>query len=214
MIDPEHRWRELCGSLQVEPLMGATIWSALAAAYGERWRHYHTMDHIRALLTLADRQADHVADRATFDLAVFIHDVVYDPSRGDNEARSAAWARERLTGHGIDAARVDQVAHFIAMSRHDAVDVAGVDADSDLALFLDIDLSILAADTPAYETYAGAIRREYALYPDLIYRPGRAKVLQSFLLRPAIYCSTQLRTLWEEKARRNIETELRNLTAP
>jgi len=212
MIDPEQHWKDLCAAFGAAPEVVSNIWSEIAAAYSARGRHYHTLDHIVALLSLSARDRGVIADRTVFDLAIVLHDVVYDVRRSDNETASATWARDRLPAVGAGAAEVDAVAHFIEMSRHRAEDVAAVDPGCDLALFLDFDLSVLAAPPDDYAKYAMAIRDEYSLFPDLLYKPGRAKVLRSFLQRPFIYCSPRGRATWENAARDNIAHEIRNLT--
>ena len=212
MIASERMWHELSATLQAAGSASAKLWSELVAAYAEPWRHYHTMDHIGALLALRRQHAGLFRNQVAVDLAIFLHDVVYEPRRSDNEAASAAWARSRLPALACSPDLVDMVACAIEMSRHDAASLAAVDPASDLALFLDLDLSILAADAPIYTAYTQAIRHEYAIYPDLIYRPGRAKVLHGFLARPAIYCSPPFRAAWEARARTNIAAEIQALT--
>ena len=86
-------------------------------------------------------------------------------------------------------------------------------ADADLARFLDLDLSILAAEPAVYARYAEAIRAEYASIPDAIYRPGRAKVLQKFLDRPRLFHCGDLQARWDEAARQNLADEIARLTA-
>ena len=57
----------------------------LVARYGEPHRRYHTLEHIDEMLAVADRLE--ATDEVTG--AVWFHDAIYDPSRADNEARSA-----------------------------------------------------------------------------------------------------------------------------
>ena len=100
-----------------------------------------------------------------------------------------------------------EVERLILATRHGA-SPADADSDPDLALLLDLDLSILGADRATYATYAEAIRREYAIVPDAIYRPGRRRVLTEFLARPRIYATpVDLHDLWETAARTNLEWE-------
>lgn len=211
MMDPEECWSGLCSAAGCDRWLASDTWAAIAAAYGEPQRHYHTLDHIRALLGLRAVNAALFGDPHIADLAILLHDIVYDPARSDNEAASAVWARGRLRTLGFPSDQIDTVARYIELSRHDAIAIAGIDPVSDLALFLDLDLSILAAEPAAYRDYTRAIRCEYAVYPDLIYRPGRARVLRRFIERPAIYASQHFGTRWETAARRNIEAELREL---
>ena len=52
------------------------------------------------------------------------------------------------------------------------------------------------------------IRREYKIYPDFVYNPGRIKVLQHFLKRDNLYFTKQYQDLYEKQARQNILKEL------
>lgn len=212
MIDVERRWTELCTSIAAVPETTRAVWLDIAAAYGAHGRYYHTLSHIAALLELSERDASAIADRRAFDFAIILHDVVYEPRGGDNEEASAAWARNRLSRLGADAELIDAVEVLIEMSRHRAEEVAEVEPESDLARFLDFDLSVLAAPPPVYAAYAAAIRKEYGLFPDLLYNPGRARVLRGFLQRPHLYCSTSARAAWEAAARQNLASEIRSLT--
>ena len=178
----------------------------LVRAYSEPGRHYHNLDHIATLLELLDRHGEAVRTRDAVELAIFFHDAVYVPTRSDNEAASAALARARLTELGASDALVSEVGRLIHATRHGA-SIADADGDPDLALLLDLDLSILGAERPAYAAYARAIRSEYAIVPDMLYRPGRRRVLAEFLARPRIYATPRLRDLWEAAARSNLEWE-------
>lgn len=196
------RWRALLGHEAEASLR------ELIACYGETGRHYHNVDHVAALLSLSAEHASSLADPHSVDLAILYHDAVYEPTRKDNEAASAALARERLAALGRPAEQVDNVARYIEATRHATGDPTG---DGDLDHLLDFDLSILAGPPGIYATYAAAIRREYAIYPDLLYRPGRAKVLRAFLAQPRIYRVPALAQRWEAQARSNIADELARL---
>ena len=204
------RWRALFARLGVDPDAAAPAFADLLHAYSAQGRHYHTLDHIAALFGLLDRHGAGVADRNAIELAIFFHDAVYAPTRSDNEAQSAALARERLATIGLPAALVTRVADLILATRHGSESSAQQD-DADMALLLDLDLSILAADRPSYAAYAQAIRSEYAVYPDLVYRPGRHRVLGQFLARARIYRTGRLHELWDAAARANLEWELAEL---
>jgi predicted metal-dependent HD superfamily phosphohydrolase len=212
MVDPRHRWKDLGAAFGAAPAVVSALWTEIAGAYGARGRHYHTLQHIEVLLALSERHRVTIVDRTVFDLAILLHDVIYEARRSDNEMASAAWARDQLPPLGVGAVEVNTVAHFIEMSRHRPEDFAAIDPASDLALFLDFDLSVLATSPDDYEIYAKAIRDEYSIFPDLLYKPGRARVLRTFLQRPFIYCSPPACAAWESSARRNIAHEISNLT--
>jgi predicted metal-dependent HD superfamily phosphohydrolase len=206
------RWRALAARLGVDDDAAAPVFAELVQAYSGEGRHYHTLDHLAALFGLLDRHGAGLKDRSAVELAIFFHDAVYAPTRSDNEEQSAALARERLTALGLPAALVARVVDLVLATRHGSEPPAEQD-DGDMALLLDLDLSVLAADRPVYAAYAQAIRREYAVYPDLIYRPGRRRVLADFLARPRIYRTRRLHELWDAAARANLAWELAELGA-
>lgn len=80
---------------------------------------------------------------------------------------------------------------------------------TDCKLFLDADLSVLGGTTEEYDTYAAGIALEYGgLYSREEYCAGRARVLRSFLNRPALYFTDYARDKLEGRARANLEREL------
>jgi predicted metal-dependent HD superfamily phosphohydrolase len=200
------RWRTLTTRLGIAVQPAAALLDELVRAYSEPGRHYHNLDHIAALLGLLDQHGQDARNRDAIELAIFFHDAVYRPTRSDNEAASAALARARLTQMGVSEGLLREVERLILATRHGA-SLADADSDPDLALLVDLDLSILGAERSAYAAYAHAIRREYAIVPDLLYRPGRRRVLAEFLARPRIYATPRLRDLWEAPARANLEWE-------
>ena len=205
----EARWRALLDPLGVGAGAAAPTFAELVRAYSESGRHYHTLDHIAALLHLLDQFGEGLADPGAVELAIFFHDAVYIPTRSDNEAESATLARARLTALGLPAGLIARVADLILATRHGIEHVEQHDADLDL--LLDLDLSILAADRSIYAAYARSIRNEYAAYPDEVYRPGRRRVLSQFLARPRIYQTSRLHELWDAAARANLTWELAEL---
>jgi predicted metal-dependent HD superfamily phosphohydrolase len=209
-LDPVQRcWNGLVSRRGCDPLAAEAVLKDTVRAYGEPNRHYHTLHHIAALLALLDRHGADAADRDALTLAILFHDIVYDPTRQDNEEASAAWATARLESLGFPEDLRTRVARLIVATRHDRpLDATG---EPDLALLLDLDLSILAAPAADYRAYAQAVRREYAFVPDLLYRPGRRRLLEGFLQRERIYLTEPLRIAWEQSARANLAAEIAEL---
>ena len=73
---------------------------------------------------------------------------------------------------------------------------------------VDFDLQILGRSWDIYEMYYKQIRKEYRIYPNFMYHPGRKKVLQHFLAKEVIYQTETFRTKYEKQARENIEREI------
>lgn len=84
-------------------------------------------------------------------------------------------------------------------------------ADYETNLFTDADLSILGSDPGTYNRYLKNIRKEYAMYPDILYDPGRKKVLLHFLNMDQIFKTKEFSGQLEAQARKNLEAELKML---
>jgi predicted metal-dependent HD superfamily phosphohydrolase len=83
--------------------------------------------------------------------------------------------------------------------------------NQDNAHLLDLDLSILGTDWETYQKYIHNIRKEYKIYPDFMYKPGRKKVLKHFLDRETLYFTDDFRNKHEVKARENLKREIKLL---
>jgi predicted metal-dependent HD superfamily phosphohydrolase len=139
-------------------------------------------------------------------LAVWFHDAVYNPLKADNEARSAAQALAFLRASALEPARQQRVAFLIERTQEHIQPQPSDDLD--LLHFLDADLSILGATEADYWAYARQVRREYRLVPDLLYRPGRRKILAKMLDAPVLYHTLAMRLELDAAARRNLQAEL------
>ena len=72
-------------------------------------------------------------------------------------------------------------------------------------------LSVLGSDWNTYELYSRQIRKEYGIYPDIVYKPGRRKVLLYFLELNNIYKTAFFAGRYERQARLNLRRELEEL---
>lgn len=175
----------------------------LAAAYTVPGRHYHNLAHIEDCLgALARVENLSALDREILSEAIWWHDVVYDPTRSDNEELSARLAEQ----HAREDLR-QEVGRLIRLTRtHD------VQPDDRLgAILISIDLSILGAEPARYDAYAAAIRQEFIHVPEADYRAGRARVLGQFAARPVIFPDAALAARYDRQARENLARELASL---
>ena len=198
------RWHALTAPLLPAAARREAEFARLAAAYEAPERHYHTLQHVENLLNWVAEFP--LRDAVVVELAIWFHDAVYHALRSDNEAKSAEWAVAFLQETSLEPARRARVADFIHRSA-DHTQPQPPD-DADLLLFLDADLSILGAPPAAYGDYARQVRREYRLVPDLLYRPGRRKVLAKLLAAPVLFHTPTLRAELDAPARRNLQAEL------
>ena len=204
LSDMAARWHGLTTPLLANTARREAIFQELATAYEGSDRHYHTLQHLDNLLKRLANASLH--DAVVVQLAVWFHDVVYQSLRSDNEARSADRARAFLQETTLEPARQQRVAFLIERTADHTLPQPPDDAD--LLWFLDADLSILGAPEEAYWEYARQVRREYRLVPDLLYRPGRRKVLAKMLAAPALFQTPALHAELEAPARRNLAAEI------
>jgi predicted metal-dependent HD superfamily phosphohydrolase len=202
-------WVRLAANYACEPIAAYPIFDRLVAAYAEPHRHYHTLEHIAEMLKIVGRLATGQPDVGVVMLAVWFHDVVYDPRARNNESQSANVADEWLAPFVRTNEQHELLRKLILVTDHRTTTTL----DPLAMVLLDADLAILAAGESRYARYATAIRQEYAHVSDAEYRLGRANVLQSFLARDTIYHTPTLRIEAEAVARHNLRSELETLLA-
>ena len=174
----------------------------------EPQRHYHVWRHVEALLEWWEGRLDALGDPEAVFLAILFHDAVYDPTRADNESRSADLLVKAMLPQTVPATRDRAVRMIHATAGHEMPkDLPSEDA-IDLAEFLDMDLSILGAPARVFDAYEDAIRAEYAFVPEALYRVARARILTDFLERPRLYFSQWGRAQFEKRARANISRSI------
>ena len=173
------------------------------ARLSEPQRHYHTLAHVRHCLSVYDRGPQH--DDAV-ELALWLHDVIYDPQAKDNEERSAAWCVELGRQAGIAADVLARAERCILATRHRHLPIAG-----DEQLTVAIDLAILGESPEHFRTYDRQIRREYSWVPMETYRRERARVLRSFLDRPVIFPMPWFERRLGQRARFNLRQAMHRL---
>lgn len=191
----EH-WLRLCDAFPgVEQ---PKFWHArLVAVYDEPQRAYHSLQHLDECLICCDeaRQADYLHAPDELELAFWLHDAVYDPRGGDNEAQSAALAAEMLG----DTPQAQRVADLVMLTKKHQ---PGTGPDD--AWMIDIDLGIFAKPLPRVLEYERQIRQEYAWVAEDVYLMKRREILAGFLARPRIYLTDFFHQHHEPQARRHL----------
>jgi len=175
----------------------------LVAAYSAPNRHYHNLGHIEdCLAALASVDGLSAADQDVLTQAIWWHDVVYDPTRSDNEELSA-----QLAEQAVSASIRQEVGRLIRLTRTHQV----APDDRLGSILISIDLSILGAPIDRYDAYAAAIRKEFAHVPDEAYRSGRRDVLRRFTSRAVIYPYADFAKRHDHQARDNLAREIASL---
>ena len=170
----------------------------LTRRYQEPHRHYHTLEHIAAML--------HEGRRFPLDeeqqIAICFHDAVYESGSPHNEQKSARLAAKWLVRSGWETDAVDRVCRIVLDTK------AHAPTSPQSAPVLDLDLMTLAVPWPAFTANTAAIRAEFAHVPDDDFVAGRRAFFAELLRRDRLFFTDWGRTL-EASARQNLERAAR-----
>lgn len=179
------------------------FWAEIEKNYGGSKRYYHTLQHLENLLQILTPIKAKINDWDTLLFTLFYHDVVYNATKSDNEEKSAELAVSRMKTIGVENSQIEKCqTQILATKKH------LLSTDSDTNYFTDADLSVLGQDWETYSNYYKNVRKEYAIYPNIIYNAGRKKVLKHFLAMDKIYKTDYFYQEFEQKAKENLEREL------
>ena len=197
----------------------AQLGESLLQAWEQPHRAYHHSGHLSQMLSDLDHLYTHRAQGSTplaLILAAWFHDAVYEGAPGEDERRSeqlASTSLEPLVTAGLLTEQELQMVSLLvrATATHELPESADLPAGyepTDIQLFLDADMAILAADSVRYRRYLRGVRSEYSHFDDEAFRTGRTTFLRSILGRERIFLSEEAFKLWEEPARANLRAEL------
>lgn len=206
MMNLKERFTQNCFKFSQDQNLIEHLWLEIEKKYTEKGRYYHNLQHLENMFSELDRVKGNIIRFTNINFSVFYHDVIYDASSKSNEEKSAKMAQTRLTQINLNESDIDKIFNqILATKAHQKSE------DNDINYLLDADLSILGKDSETYIEYTKKIRKEYSIYPDFLYKPGRKKVLQHFLILENIFKTEYFKTRYEEQAKENIEAELSNL---
>ncbi|MDH1375752.1 metal-dependent hydrolase [Acinetobacter junii] len=175
------------------------IFNKLIAAYSEKQRAYHTLQHLYECLVFLDLIRADLNDAYAVALALWFHDAVYDPQAKDNELKSAELFEQYLS-QDLSIDIVQKIKRWIlATQMHKATD------ELDLQFLLDIDLAILAASPERFAEYEQQIQQEYAWIDPDIYLIKRKQVLAHFYQTEPLYQTEYFQHSFEQRAKMNLK---------
>jgi len=176
-------------------------WKDLEKAYSKKSRHYHNLTHLKEMIESFETYSNRLQNPNEILFSIFYHDFVYSPSKKDNELKSAEYALAILP-ENVNLNKQLVFDAICATQQHQQNEI------EDINWLIDFDLKILSKDWNDYKIYFEQIRKEYRIYPNILYKTGRAKALKHFLENEFIFQTDEFRSLYEEKARINIEKEI------
>ena len=179
-----------------------TLYQDIIKCYSSRGRYYHTLKHLEDITRKLAPVKARIEDWPVLVFAIAYHDVVYNILQQNNEEMSATFAQEILNPL-LSADELERCLQLIMATKSHQASASG-----DINYFIDADLSILGAEQERYQLYKEQIRKEYQYYPDMVYKPGRQKVLNHFLGMDRIFKTDCFYNKYEASARNNLAKEL------
>lgn len=182
-----------------------TLWLNLEKVYSGKSRHYHNLKHLEEMIELFEIYKTNLQNPDEILFSIFYHDYVYKATRKDNELKSAELALKVLADFtSLNKDLIFDAICATQLHQHNSIE--------DINWLIDFDLKILSKEWKDYKIYFEQIRKEYRIYPDFLYHPGRKKALEHFLENEFIFQTEEFRNLYEDQARRNIGKEISILT--
>lgn len=204
VMDLQQRFIDLLSSIGFEEKIIPTKWVELQKAYSKKSRHYHNLNHLIEMITEFDVNYAKLNYPNEVLYAIFYHDYIYNSSRKDNELKSAEFAVKILPP--VTSVNKDRIFNLILVTKDHQCS-----GNEDEKWLIDFDLKILSKDWEDYKIYFEQIRKEYSIYPDFLYKPGRKKALKHFLENKFIFQTEEFIKAYETKARENIKHEIQYL---
>jgi len=201
----QHEFIKCLRKLSDDQKLRENLWLDIASVYSSPKRHYHNLFHLDHLTGELKPLKNLLKDWDVVVLAIAYHDVVYNIRKQDNEERSAEYAKVKLQTLLSPERLENCVRMILATKAHNK------NPKEDIDYFTDADLSVLGRTESEYFIYVQQIRKEYQLYPNFIYKPGRKKLVQHFLQMSRIYKTEYFYDKYEQQARSNLQKELLHL---
>lgn len=200
MTDLRAIWYQTLNDLTTDDQLIDQTYHIIKYHYSRVYRAYHNLDHLKNMFAILE-QSQNSQQSTPLNLAIFCHDLIYNPRFHDNEYHSMVLGRrliKLLGGSLILRQRVGEMIMATIDHRSD---------DLETQILLDCDLAILGSDVQQYQNYLKNIRSEYYWLNGDQWRVGRKKVVEHFLNMDQIFYQLNL----ESVARENLSIELNNL---
>lgn len=189
-------WTQFSEHVNLTSVQSASLFLLLDYAYSHNY--YHTHQHIVECLELFYEIKDQLNDPIAVELAIWFHDVIYDPQAFDNEEQSA----KLMLKHGVGIlkkAELEKVARWIIATKKHLPS-----KEHDLKYLLDIDLAILSASPQRFMEYEKQIQQEYVWVSPEVYQIKRTEVLMQFYQQQPLFQTEYFQQKFEDAAKNNL----------
>ena len=184
--------------IESAPDESTDIHQNLIDSYSQPQRYYHTLSHVAHCLSLFDKIKTELQNPQAVELAIWFHDVVYEPGAINNEQLSADQFMTITEGIFNDKLRTEVYQHIMA-TLHDGSDFENADTN----YMLDIDLSSFGRPWPEFIQDSDNLRLEMESLPDDVFYKRQNAFQDKLFSRPRFFKSEYFYNHFEAQARQN-----------
>ncbi len=169
--------------------------------YTKKWKYYHNINHIYSFIELYDKYNNLIEkEKNEFLLSIFFHDIIYIPSRNDNEIESIKLLNKFYIEAEPKDLNKEKIIELISETQNHLLNK---EYKEDINLFLDMDMQIIAQEN--WEEYEDNIRKEYSFIDYNIYKIKRKEFLERLAKKEKIFRTKTFYELFEKVGRINIK---------
>lgn len=122
------------------------LWLNIQKRYSDKSRFYHNLSHLENMFSEIDIIKSKIVDIDCVALAIFYHDIIYNPLKTDNEKQSAEFMNKQLSI--IEFPKIENCKnHIFATQKHE------LSQNSDTNFLNDIDIAVFGQEWDIYEKY-------------------------------------------------------------
>jgi len=168
-------------------------------------RYYHTLDHLESMIS-GFKEYRHsfgigYRDMTTVELAIWFHDLIYDPKSIENEKKSAEHLVAFAQALNLPNEIVEELYFLVMVTTH-----KGIPQTKNEDAICDLDLIELSSSK--YVENAKNVRKEYSFLTNEEWKKGRLDFLNSMLEKKSIFHTDIFKDTLEVPARQNMQMEI------
>jgi len=148
-------------------------YNTLLSMWNESHRYYHNQTHLLDLIDKINERKSELSEREYDKLMLcsVFHDIIYDPTKTDNEEKSAEFFIERCSVISDDHLEIKQM--ILDTKEHNPTTPLS-------ETFSEMDMSIVEADIEKLYEWESGVSKEFSFAGDM-YKPHRVKFLEKMM---------------------------------
>ncbi len=184
---------------------GEDVYRELEGHYYHPDRHYHDLRHIQACLKHFDVISDQLTQPDAVEMALWFHDVIYDPGADDNEQRSAELFLQCAQGD-VDNSFLKVVHDLVMMTIHPS-EPQSVDEQ----FTVDIDLASFGLPWQEFIRLGELVRSEFPHVSDQDFESIQLQFFEILAGQPYFFFTEFFRSRYEAAAQSNLRRRIAQL---